>query len=888
VNLQETPIKSPAPEKAGQPEKTPSPYVRPKKTKASVLLADRLAKRLITIGGVSVIVAVMGILLFFLAEVAPLFGGGSVEVVNNYSKPVEGSSPSAMFWDEYRCIAVEVSPDGQIIAYHAETGEPISVEPLNFQDDIPTAFSAYPLQGKFAFGFNDGLVRSGRIEFTAQVLPWKAMPEGLKQLKDGDYTDGVAVYSKVPGDQIRKVVATAVVDPPVKAADGKVEALAIYAENDEKSSPSALAALDDQGNLALTSVTAKKNLMTGKIRTKARTIRLPSLPSAVESPRLLLSDAGKTVYVAALDGTINRYDARDPSSPFLAETSRVTAHGVKISSLSFLAGGQSLVVGGSDGTVNIYFLLHIENTNTVDEKKLVLAREFEPHESAVIAIVPEMQGKSFATADASGNLWLRHATSQQTLLKLRAPEPFAGALRAAALAPRLNGILSVDSRGSAGYWQISVPHPEASWKTFFGKIWYEGYPEPSYTWQSSAATDDFEKKLSLIPLIFGTMKATLYSMLFAVPIAIMAAIFTSEFLDSRYRGALKSGMEMMASLPSVVLGFVGALVLAPVVENWIGAVILAIFMIPLSLFSGAYLWQLLPRNIADRYRNTLRFALMWAALFAGFVLAYKAGPSFESAMFSGGFKKWLAKQAGNGGFPLLFLLFLPAAAASTLVFSARWGEGAIRRKMRGMADKWGGAGAGLLDFARVLLSVAAAIALASACASFFESLGFDPRKGLVGPYVQRNTLIVGFAMGFAVIPIIYTIAEDALSAVPKHLRSASLGCGATNWQTALWVVVPAAMSGIFSAVMVGMGRAVGETMIVVMAAGNTPILDLNIFNGLRALSANIAVELPEAVRGGTLYRTLFLSALVLFAMTFVINTIAELVRIKFRKRFQQL
>ena len=86
----------------------------------------------------------------------------------------------------------------------------------------------------------------------------------------------------------------------------------------------------------------------------------------------------------------------------------------------------------------------------------------------------------------------------------------------------------------------------------------------------------------------------------------------------------------------------------------------------------------------------------------------------------------------------------------------------------------------------------------------------------------------------------------------------------------------------------GLGRAVGETMIVVMAAGNTPIIDWNIFSGLRALSANIAVELPEAVKDGTLYRMLFLAALALFIMTFVLNTMAELVRLRFRKRAAQL
>ncbi|HOD83582.1 MAG TPA: ABC transporter permease subunit, partial [Phycisphaerae bacterium] len=158
----------------------------------------------------------------------------------------------------------------------------------------------------------------------------------------------------------------------------------------------------------------------------------------------------------------------------------------------------------------------------------------------------------------------------------------------------------------------------------------------------------------------------------------------------------------------------------------------------------------------------------------------------------------------------------------------------------------------------------------------------------LGPYVQRNALVVGFIMGFAIIPIIYTIAEDALSIVPEHLRAASLGAGATPWQTAVRIIIPAAMSGLFSAVMVGLGRAVGETMIVLMAAGGTPVMEWNLFNGFRTLSANIAIEMPEAAKDSTHYRTLFLAALVLFVMTFLVNTLAEVVRLRFRKKAYQL
>jgi len=176
------------------------------------------------------------------------------------------------------------------------------------------------------------------------------------------------------------------------------------------------------------------------------------------------------------------------------------------------------------------------------------------------------------------------------------------------------------------------------------------------------------------------------------------------------------------------------------------------------------------------------------------------------------------------------------------------------------------------------------------------------------PYDQRNCLVVGFMMGFAVIPIIFTISEDSLSNVPPSIISASEALGASRWQVVRTVVLPVASAGIFSALMIGFGRAVGETMIVVMATGNTAIMDTNgrlifgefglghgqfpladhwdIFNGMRTLSANIAVELPEAAVHSTHYRTLFLGAMVLFLMTFSLNTAAELLRQRLREKFR--
>ena len=112
--------------------------------------------------------------------------------------------------------------------------------------------------------------------------------------------------------------------------------------------------------------------------------------------------------------------------------------------------------------------------------------------------------------------------------------------------------------------------------------------------------------------------------------------------------------------------------------------------------------------------------------------------------------------------------------------------------------------------------------------------------------------------------------------------------GASRWQTAIQVILPTASAGIFSAIMIGFGRAVGETMIVLMATGNTRIMDFNIFSGMRTLSANIAVELPEAPHHGTLFRALYLGALLLFLLTFLVNTLAEILRHRLREKFKAI
>ncbi|MCC6408185.1 MAG: ABC transporter permease subunit [Planctomycetes bacterium] len=339
----------------------------------------------------------------------------------------------------------------------------------------------------------------------------------------------------------------------------------------------------------------------------------------------------------------------------------------------------------------------------------------------------------------------------------------------------------------------------------------------------------------------------------------------------------------MAGLPSVVLGFLAAVIFAPFVQAVVPAVLAGLATLPLALLLGAYLWQLLPQRIALRFADGRRFACIVAMLPVGVAAAAWLGPWVERWLFAGDVEQWLAGERGGalGGW---MLLFVPLAGLLVALANGR----ALTPWLRARSFGWGRAACARADLVRFAFNVVATVVIALALSAAVAGLGFDARGSFVDTYVQRNALVVGFVMGFAIIPIIYTIAEDALTSVPGHLRLASLAAGATPWQTAVHVILPTAASGLFSAVMVGLGRAVGETMIVLMATGNTPVMNWNVFSGFRTLSANIATELPEAVKNSTHYRTLFLAALLLFAMTFAVNTAAEVVRQRFRRRAFQL
>jgi phosphate transport system permease protein len=729
------------------------------------LFVDRLAGRLVTLGGVVVIAAILAILLVIVAEVYPLFRKPTAELVGPVGEVTAQlhSAPLAIGVDEYRDIAYVVS-GGEIQFLSLGDGKRLKVVPLQEGNGVTAVVTSMLGKGSFAVGFSDGRIIPVTVKFTI------SFPGGFRKVEP-DVSMAEAIQVDARRRPIRRLAYTAPESGPI------------------------IAAAVDAHELAIVTVKERKALI-GPSRKEESRAQL-SLPLEGEITALIIDERGDNLFVGTSSGQVTRVDLANPGHPTIAGTISATGPGAPgITVLGFLIGERTLIVGDSSGGVSSWQLLG----DTQGKDSLHKIYTFQPHDAALVAFSASQRDKGFITADAAGTAHLNYGTTGKTFLTVQAKGQGVSGI---AFAPKADGFVIVDAAGHLSQWALHNAHPEITLNSLFGKIWYEGYDQPAYVWQSTGGTDDFEAKLSLTPLIFGTLKGTFYAMLFAVPIALLSALYASQFMHPTLKGLVKPVVEIMAALPSVVLGFIAGLWLAPIVEKIAPGLLLMPIVIPALILCTLVLWRMLP----TRGQLWLKpggevFFLVPVALLGGW-LAISLGGLFENLVFGADYRSWLLRVLG---------------------------------------------------------------------------LTYD----------QRNSLVVGFAMGFAVIPMIFTIAEVSLSNVPQHLRAGSLALGATPWQTSIRVILPTASPGIFSAIMIGFGRAVGETMIVLMATGNTPVMDWSMFNGFRALSANIAVELPEAPEGGTLYRVLFLAAFLLFMMTFLVNTVAELVRLRLRRKYRYL
>ncbi|MDZ7288926.1 MAG: ABC transporter permease subunit [candidate division KSB1 bacterium] len=749
-------------------ELVPQAPVRQKKSRDRIRKAvDHLATGVVTTGGLLVIASIIGLFVLFVFVIAPLWRDAKVTAIAQMPGIQLGIAPDARLLaidcDEYQQIGLLLTTDGVVQFYDIPTAQPKE----RFRLPLPagatlTNAQLSPNGQSLAAGMCTGAIVFAELNYHHTLdgsqraySPAVTMVESLQLDSLGQPLEHLAVA----GSPNANLIAVAI------TADRR---LVLYTRTVETSLFGAGEALVSQPVVA----------------------QLAASPTA-----LAIEQSLGSFYVGLENGALLKYDLQEPSSPRLVEN--VQAANAAITTLGFLIGERSLVVGDAQGGVNVWFESFDENG--LGPRQLRKAHTLAGHRTAVRAFAPSQRNRTFLTGSEDGEIILHFATNQRVLYRSKLP---GASVRFIELAPKADGALVVDAQQQILHLSIDNPHPEANWRAFFGKIWYEGYGKPDYVWQSSSGTDDFEAKLSLIPLIFGTLKGTFYALLFALPIGVLSALYVSQFMHPKLRGMVKPTMEIMAALPSVVLGFIAGLWLAPRVQPVVPGILMMLVAIPLVALLFGWLWQKMPKQWTQRLTSGAEIFLLVPVIVLAGWMCISASATIEHVLFGGDFRQWL------------------------------------------------------LDTFRL-------------------------------SYDQRNAFVVGLVMGFAVVPIIFTISEDALSSVPASLTAASLALGATRWQTAVHVILPSASPGIFSAAMVGFGRAVGETMIVLMATGNTPVMDWNIFNGFRTLSATIAVEIPEAPVAGTLYRTLFLAALLLFIMTFIVNTAAEVIRQRMRLKYQR-
>jgi phosphate transport system permease protein len=765
-------------------------------------IKNSLAKWLITLGGISVLFTLVLIFLYLLYVVKPIFESATIEPKVSISIDLNGAEKVISTGvDELQEVAYQITDTGKIDFYYLKA----SVEQANNQYAVGD--KALSLSLFVSDEFEQAKIAKVVNSFSGNKL--------LHTLAGKTLLIQPSFYAQYVGDT-REII------PQVNYPLGQGSLLI----DEQQTAMSQLAfAMDDERVVFVGFTEDKRLIKTSFIAeddfssssdgddVEYETIyqKIDILEAEVDeisvSPDLSLAfiRSASKVYVYSLS------DDEDVSLKATI-TPTLRDNNTHLTSMALLSGSSSVLLGDSSGRVTQWFEVatdtgrEFKQIRSFDAKDENTNSQSSDSLNGITAIYTEQFRKSFYTMAQSGMVNVFYTTSAAHLWQgqLTTDEP-----TAFAIAPRANGLIVISndpinaSKTSLKAFSVHNEHPEVTWQALWQDVWYEGYPEPDYVWQSTSGSDDFEGKFSLVPISFGTIKAALYAMLFAVPIALTAAIYTAYFMTPGMRKKVKPTIEMMEALPTVILGFLAGLWLAPLMEEYLPAIFLLFTFLPLSTLLTAFAWHNLPNTWKEKLPETLAPLLLIPVMILASYAAFSLSTPVENIFFNGDIRQYLTNDLG---------------------------------------------------------------------------ISFD----------QRNALVVGIAMGFAVIPTIFSMAEDAIFSVPSHLTSGSLALGATQWQTLIKVVLLTASPGIFSAIMMGLGRAVGETMIVLMATGNTPILDWSIFQGMRTLAANIAVEMPESEVGSSHYRILFLAAFVLFIFTFIFNTAAEFVRQRLREKYSSM
>ncbi|MFT5350577.1 MAG: phosphate transport system permease protein, partial [Gammaproteobacteria bacterium] len=493
-------------------------------------IRDIATRYLMAIGGISVIIAIVLIAFYLLYVVLPMFKPADIDHVSTYGLP--GGKEETLYYalEEQHEIGVRAVADGSVVFFEAKSGS-INRQQNIFKDSpqTVTAFSAGdPTQRLLAFGLANGGVVLAEADYAVTY------PNDVRLISPSlEYPLGQTPLEVNPdGSPVRLLSAQ---------WDGEQATIVSVAQD---------------AKIILLNVVREESFLSDEVEI-SRT--LTELAFQHSPTHMILDIEQRELYIADLDGFISYYDVSDKTAPRLVQRVKALSEDKTITSLQFLGGSISILVGDSSGGIGQWFPVRDEENNYT----LQHIRQFDSQEHPISAIASEYFRKGFLATDEAGRLGIYHTTAHRTV-KLESVS--SSAITQLAIAPRANAMLIESTAGELQFWLVHNEHPEISWQSIWGKVWYESRDKEEYIWQSSSASSDFEPKFSLTPLAFGTFKAAFYAMLFAMPLAIMGAIYTAYFMSARMRNVVKPTIEIMAALPTVILGFMAGLWFAPFVE----------------------------------------------------------------------------------------------------------------------------------------------------------------------------------------------------------------------------------------------------------------------------------------------------------------------------------